>query len=150
MDMVRPLLQLLGHKYGSRSYNLKTRQLELISGMYANIGDWICASPDGELFVVENTKFHELYEEIDEAGQPPPTAEHEGAVQLLTQGLDTLLIRGLRLSLEENPSIFRERDELLQKFHRLLADTSRAAVRHEQQRIKGQGAGPMKLPTREM
>lgn len=128
------LIELLGQR---GRFNAESGQLELGSGWYARTGDWICSASGEDLSVLSDKVFCEIYEEVDESDRVPPTDnEHEAACQAFVRVLDVLLLAGLKLSREEHPSVFRERDRLVRTLHGLLEDQAYLAARSERQRIK--------------
>jgi hypothetical protein len=113
------------------------QQLALGSGWYARLSDWICVTNEG-LCVISDETFRKIYEEVDETGRavPPTDAEHEVAGLAFVLKLDALLVTGLRLSSDQHPSIFRDRDMIVRELRRLLEDHAWVAARRERQQIK--------------
>ena len=114
------------------------RQLVLGNGWYARVGDWIHSTSGEDLSVIGDEVFRNVYEEADETGRPLPPSddEHEVASREFVRELDALLLAGLKLSLEEHPNIFRERDRLTRTLRQLFEDQAYTAARCERQRIK--------------
>jgi len=125
------------------------QQLQLGSGWFARVGDWICWSPsDAHGTVVSDEAFRRAYEEVDEpsaegegaveAGPPrsPTPDEHELAGREFVQKLDDLLTMGLRLSRVDYAGVFRDRDELVRALRRLLEDHAYVARQRETARIR--------------
>ena len=125
---------------GDRSVVIDAQQqLRLGSGWYVRVGDWICSTSGEDLSVISAETFRELYEEVDETGRamPPTDAEHEAAGLAFVLKLDALLITGLRLSSDQHPSIFRDRDMIVRELPvRLLEDHAWVSARRERQQIK--------------
>jgi hypothetical protein len=113
------------------------RQLILGNGWYARVGDWIMSTPEG-VSVIGDEVFRRIYEEVDETGRvvTPTDDEHEAAGREFVRELDALLVATLRLSREEHPSTFRDRDALVRNLRHLLEDHAYVAVRRELARIR--------------
>ncbi len=107
-------------------------------GRIARLGDWICATPDGDLILVGDEEFRATYEEVDMTGStlPPTDEEHEANARDFVKELDALLVAGLKLSREEHTAIFRERDRLLSRLRHLFDDERYNAARRERHRIR--------------
>ena len=111
-------------------------------GRFVCVGAWIgirqsLSSSGDDLTVVSDDVFRKGYEEIDETGRQMPTdAEHEAAGRDFVRELDVLLIAGLKLSREEHPSIFHERDRLVRTLRHLFEDQAYTAARKERHRIR--------------
>jgi hypothetical protein len=80
----------------------------------------------------------ECQQRIDalEAARWPTADEHTADVRTFVDGVDAILIDGLRLSREAHPNIFRASNELERKLRHLLEDHAWTAARSECQRIK--------------
>ena len=114
------------------------QQLQLGSGWYARVGDWIYSMSGEDLSVIIDEVFSKTYEEVDDAGRvmPPSAAEHEQAGREFVQQLDALLADSLRLSREGHPEIFQRRDQLTRTLRRLLEDHAYVAAQRELARIR--------------
>lgn len=115
-------------------------------GRFARVGDWICATPDGDLSLLSDEEFRAAYEEVDETGRTlSPTDEaHEASAREFVKELDALLVSGLKLSREEHATIFRERDRLLSRLRHLFDDERYNAARSERHRIRNKIAEELK------
>lgn len=136
------LLELLGQR---GHYNSDTGQLELGHGWYVRVGDWICSASGEDFAVIGDEVFRSIYEEVDATGRAAPPTENEHgfgvfdgeiAAQRIIRELDVLLLASLKLSREEHPAIFRDRDSILRKLRRLLEDQAYTAARRERHRIR--------------
>lgn len=106
-------------------------------GRFAREGDWMISTSGEDLSVIGDDVFRKTYEEVDEAGRARPTdEEHEVAGQDFVRELDVLLLAGFKLSREEHPSIFRERDRLVRILRGLFEDQAYTAARRERHRIR--------------
>ena len=114
------------------------RQLVLGNGWYARVGDWINSTSGEDLSVIGDEVFRKIYEEVDETGRvlPPGDDEHEAAGREFVRELDVILVAGLRLSREDHPAIFRDRDRLVRTLRCLLEDHAWTAERRERQRVR--------------
>ena len=107
-------------------------------GRFACVGDWLVSSSGEDLTAIGDDQFGKIYEAVDETGRPmPPTDEqHEVAGREFVRELDVLLLAGLKLSREEHPSIFRDRDRLVRTLRHLFEDQAYTAARRERHRIR--------------
>ena len=135
-EMTSDVTELVGERKISIDGDI--HQLVLGNGWYARVGDWIVSSSGEDLTVIGDEVFRKVYEEIDETARsmPPSDAEHEAAGQEFARELDVLLLAGLKLSREEHPSIFRERERLMCTLHHLFEDQAYTAARRERHRIR--------------
>ena len=118
-------------------HNLDTGQLELGNGWYARPTDWILSATGEDITVLSDDVFRRVYEEVDAQTRERPTdAEHEAAGKEFVAKLDTLLATGLRLSPDQHPGIFLERNALVYELRRLLEDHAYVVARRELQRLK--------------
>lgn len=116
------------------------RQLILGNGWLARVGDWIYSTSGEDLSVVSNEVFCKIYEEVSARGRsvPPTDDEHEAAAREFARELDVLLVAGLKLSREDHPDIFRDRDRLPRTPRGLFEDQAYTAARRERHRIRNQ------------
>jgi hypothetical protein len=107
-------------------------------GRFARVDDWIVSSSGEDLTIVGAEQFGEIYEEVDVTGRPmPPTdEEHEANALMFVRGLDALLVDSLRLSREDQPNLFHERDRLLNRLRQLCDDERYIAALRERHRIR--------------
>ena len=107
-------------------------------GRVAQVGDWIYSTSGEDLSLVGDEQFRSSYEEVDEDGRlaRPTEDEHEAAANEFVRELDALLLAGLKLSKEEHPDIFRERERLMRKLRHLFEDQSYNASRRTRREIR--------------
>lgn len=105
-------------------------------GRFARVGDWMVSSSGEDITVVGDDVFRTTYEEVAAGRSTPTDEEHRVAGQDFVRDLDVLLVEGLKLSREEHPDMFRERDRLIRTLSALLADQSYTAARRERHRIR--------------
>lgn len=137
-EMTPDVADLIGQRKVHVDSDRQPAQLMLGNGWYARVGDWICSTSGEDLSVISDEVFRNVYEEVDETGRPLPPSddEHETAGSEFVRELDVLLLAGLKLSREEHPNIFRERDRLVRTLRHLFEDQAYVAARSERQRIK--------------
>lgn len=124
---------------GDRSAQIDTdRRLILGNGWFVPVGAWVVSASGEDLFPIGEDDFRQTYEETDATGRarPPTDAEHDAAAREFGRQLDVVLLAGLKLTREEHPSIFRDREQLLRALRHLLEDQSYTAARHERHRIR--------------
>ena len=128
------LIEMLGER---GHYNADSQQLELGNGWYARVGDWITSTSGEDLAVIGAETFRKIYEEVDGTGRVLPSDDaHETAGREFVRELDGILISGLRLSREDHPVIFRDRDRLVRTLRCLLEDQAWTSERRERQRVR--------------
>lgn len=104
-------------------------------GRFAQVGDWIYSTSGEDLSLMGDDQFRKIYEEIEST---PMDEEHEAAAQALVRELDVLLVAGLKLSREDHPDIFRDRDSIQRHLRGLLEDHAYIVARRERHRIRNQ------------
>lgn len=107
-------------------------------GRFARIGNWMVSSSGEDLTVIGDDVFRRDYEVVDESGRrlPPTDDQHDAAAREFVRELNVLLCTGLKLSPEDHPDIFRERERLVHTLAGLFVDQSYIAARKERDRIR--------------
>lgn len=135
-EMTPDVAELIGER---KAHIDGDRQLVRSNGWYARVGDWINSMFGEDLSVIGDEVFRKIYEEVDETGRARPSDdEHEAAGREFVRELDVLLVAGLKLSRDEHPDIFRDRDLILRHLRNLLEDHAYTAARRERHRIRNQ------------
>lgn len=104
--------------------------------MVADVGDWIVSSGKGkDIAIVTNAAFRDAFEEVTVESNAPTADAHEAAGRAFVVAMDKLILESLKLTREDYPQIFHDRDRLARQFRELLRDHAWHAAEEEKQRL---------------